>query len=219
MTFKVYLAGAISGLTYDQGQDWRVQVKEALAPEIACYSPLRAKDYLRSAGVLEQFYESTPLSTDRGIMTRDYNDCITSDLIFVNLLGATPRVSIGTMMELGFAYAHRKPVVMVIEDDRKNIHDYPMVREAVGFRFNNIEGAIWATRAILLADPGAIRPHPHINPPPAAEVRAPSNAPAFDQMLAREIEREKAAARGAVGTTLLEDFEEREERERRSYTR
>jgi nucleoside 2-deoxyribosyltransferase len=151
MTFKVYLAGPISGLTYGEGQDWRSYVKAKLWKwDIEGYSPLRCKDYLSGAGVLEQSYEETPLSTDRGIMTRDFNDCQTADLIFVNFIGAAPgRVSIGTVMEIAWGYSMRKPVVCVM-DKTGDLHDHPMIREALGFRFTNLDQAIAATRAILL---------------------------------------------------------------------
>lgn len=146
---KVYLAGAISGLTYDNAEDWRALAREFLdAHGIAGYSPLRAKDYLRSEGVLEQSYAHTPFSSDRGIMTRDHWDCMTSDLILVNLLGTT-RVSVGTVMEIAWGFAYRKPVVVAMED-ANNLHEHPMIREAIGFRFNTLFDALHATRCILL---------------------------------------------------------------------
>jgi Nucleoside 2-deoxyribosyltransferase len=145
---KVYLAGPISGLPYAQAQVWRNVVADSLGPMIECYSPLRCKDYLRVHGALEGSYEGNPLSTDRGIMTRDHWDCMTCDLVFANLLGATERVSIGTAMEIAWAHAYRKPLVLVIED-AGNIHDHPMIREAVGFRVSTIAQGLETTRAIL----------------------------------------------------------------------
>lgn len=148
MTFKVYLAGPISGLTYDGAQEWRGYVKDRLAPKIAAYSPLRSKQYLRTEGVLEQSYEFNPLSSDRGIMTRDHWDCMTSDLIFCNLFGAD-RVSIGTVQEIAWAFAYRKPLVVVMER-QGNAHDHPMVREAIGYRTDDLDEAIHVARSILL---------------------------------------------------------------------
>lgn len=145
---KVYLAGAISGLTYDEGQDWRVNAAQALARVgINGYSPLRAKDYLRSVGTIEQSYTVNPLSTDRGIQTRDRWDVQTADAVLFNLLGAK-RVSIGTMIEFGWADAHRKPVVVVMEK-AGNIHEHPMVRECTGFRVETLEEGIFILDRIL----------------------------------------------------------------------
>jgi nucleoside 2-deoxyribosyltransferase len=151
---KVYLAGPISGLTYDDAEDWRNSVRTQLKHKgIDCYSPLRNKQHLRNIGIIEQSYASTPLSTDRGIMTRDHWDCQTADLIFVNLLGTT-RVSIGTVMEIAWGFAYRKPIVLVMEKEN-NLHDHPMIREAVGFHTDNLNYGIDLTASILLPDNSA----------------------------------------------------------------
>jgi nucleoside 2-deoxyribosyltransferase len=145
---KVYLAGAISGHTYHEAQRWRNTVADSLAPQIECFSPLRCKDYLQAkGGPINGAYEGHALSTARGIMTRDHWDCMTCDLVFANLLGATS-VSIGTVMEIAWAHAYRKPVVFVIERTG-NIHDHPMVTEAAGFRVETIAQGLEVTRAIL----------------------------------------------------------------------
>ena len=145
---KVYLAGAISGLTYDAAEEWRGAVKAALLPDdIDCFSPLRNKQYLRKEGVLEQSYPHNAFSSDRGINTRDHWDCLSSDLIFVNLLGAQ-RVSVGTVMEIAWGFAYRKPVVAVIEE-AGNLHDHPMIREAIGFRVPSVGEGVLITRSIL----------------------------------------------------------------------
>ena len=144
--YSIYLAGPISGLTYDGSEEWRNQFKSWMPPEIACYSPLRSKDYLRAEGILEQSY-SQPLSSDRGIMTRDHFDCSRVDLIVCNLLG-TKRVSIGTVMECAWAFAYRKPLVMIMEDE--NVHDHPMIRETIGFRVATLEDAALLVQSVLL---------------------------------------------------------------------
>jgi len=146
---KVYLAGAISGLTYAQGQDWRSFATNELAKVgILGYSPLRAKDYLRNVGVIEQSYQFNPLSSDRGIMTRDRWDVSTCDLVLMYLLGTGTRVSVGTMIEVGWADAFRKPIVAVIEKEG-NIHEHPMLREAIGFRVQTLEEGLLVANYVL----------------------------------------------------------------------
>lgn len=146
--FKVYLAGPISGLTFDEGQDWRTYVRGVLAQSgIKGYSPLRQKHFLREAGVLSGSYPN-PMATSRGIMTRDHFDVKTADLIFVNFLGAK-KLSAGTVMELGWAYAYGKPVVCAIEPD-DTVHAHPMIEEAIGYRLPTLDAAIAVTQAILL---------------------------------------------------------------------
>lgn len=145
---KVYLAGPISGLDYDEAQDWRLRASLLLATTgITAYSPLRAKTFLRGKGVLEQSYTENPLSTDRGIMTRDHWDCRTADLILVNLLGAD-RVSIGTVMEIAWGFAYRVPVVAAM-DPAGNLHEHPMIREAISYRLDGIDSAIQTVISIL----------------------------------------------------------------------
>lgn len=152
---KVYLAGAISGLNYDQSEDWRIKAKASLKElGIAGYSPLRRKDFLKTrevlgaSDVIEGFYDVHPLSTARGIMTRDHFDVKSSDALLVNLLGAE-RVSIGTVMEIAFAYAYRIPVVVIVEED--NIHwQHPFIQEACGYRVNNLEDGVDIIASILL---------------------------------------------------------------------
>jgi nucleoside 2-deoxyribosyltransferase len=142
-----YLAGPISGLNYDSAQGWRTQASEQLAPEIICYSPLRAKSWLRQHGVIEGAYPDHPLSNARAILTRDHFDCMRADLIFCNLLDVD-RVSIGTVMEIAFAYAYRKPLVMCIRPG--SVHDHPMITEATGFTCDNLADGIDLVRTILL---------------------------------------------------------------------
>lgn len=143
--FKVYLAGPISGLTYDEAQDWRHAFAATMPLSIECYSPLRVKHFLREHGVLEQSYPHHPLSTDRGIMTRDHNDVRTADALVVNLQDA-PKASIGTIMEIAWAYAYGVPVIAILDEQ----HDHPMIREAVGFRVSSLDEAAGIIEALLL---------------------------------------------------------------------
>lgn len=146
---KVYLAGAISGLTYAQGQDWRTFATAELDKMgIDGYSPLRAKDYLRNVGKIEQSYQFNPLSSDRGIMTRDRWDVMTADVILMYLLGTGSRVSVGTMIEAGWADAFRKPIVLVMEKEG-NVHEHPMLREATGFRVTTLEEGLTVVNYVV----------------------------------------------------------------------
>lgn len=155
---KVYLAGPISGLTYDAAQDWRQQFAEACDPRIECFSPLRSKDYLRKYGALEGSYDESPLSSEKGITSRDRYDCMGADLVLFNLLG-TQRISVGTMIEIGWADAVRVPSVIVMEKEG-NPHDHPMVRSATNFRVETLGDAKKIVEAILLNGPPGDVPSP-----------------------------------------------------------
>jgi hypothetical protein len=135
-------------LTFTGAQEWREEFARRLDPRIVAYSPLRGKDYLAKIGFLEGSYEEFPLSTDQGLTTRDRYDCMGADLVVFYLLGAQ-RISIGTMVEMGWCDAARKPAVLVIEKSG-NPHDYPMVRQIAQFRVDNLDDALKITEIILL---------------------------------------------------------------------
>jgi nucleoside 2-deoxyribosyltransferase len=152
---QVYLAGPITGLTYDEGNDWRVAVQAELqAVGIIGWSPLRAKHFLREIGVLDAagtpdsaYIGLNPLSEPKGIMTRDRFDTTRSDMVLMNLVGAT-RVSIGTMIEAGWADAARVPLVVAMEED--NVHRHAMLNEAAGFIVPTLEEAVAVVKAVLI---------------------------------------------------------------------
>jgi hypothetical protein len=145
---SVYLAGPITGLSYDGCTDWRDLVKSWFEPEITCYSPMRSKSYLLNRTTIADQYDEYILSTQRGIYTRDMHDCRTRDLIFVNMLGAQ-KVSIGTVMEIAWGGAFNKPIVLVMEKNG-NIHEHSMLREGSPLRVETLEEGVFVARALLL---------------------------------------------------------------------
>ena len=142
---KVYLAGPITGLGYTAADTWRSVVEEILRDnDITALSPLRTgpAEFNGPDGerVTAETLDIGPMFTDRGIMTRDHWDVARCDAVLFNLLGVKS-VSIGTVMELAWAYAYRKPTVVVMERDG-NLHDHPMVREATDYRCDNLTEAV-----------------------------------------------------------------------------
>ena len=149
---RVYLAGPIAGLTYDDALDWRAQAATDLARYgIEALSPMRAKDALVDRTIstnYRDYAKSGPFYTSRGIITRDYNDVKRSDVLLVNLLGLRKQTT-GTVMELGWAFAMQKPTVVVIEPSG-NVHDsHPMLVETFDFRVATMEEAIHTVAVIL----------------------------------------------------------------------
>ena len=59
-------------------------------------------------------------------------------------------VTIGTMVEYGWADAYRKPVITVIEREG-NVHDHPMVQKITGFRVETLDEGLETVRALLCA--------------------------------------------------------------------
>jgi nucleoside 2-deoxyribosyltransferase len=148
----VYLAGAIAGLSGADAIDWRNQAVEDLKLRgVEALSPMRAKDVLRNRTISGNFNDYKDLGaffTSRGIMTRDFNDVRLCDAMLVNLLDLE-KPSLGTIMELAWAYAFQKPAVVAIEKTG-NPHDgHPMIFEAIPFRVESLEEAIDSVAIIL----------------------------------------------------------------------
>lgn len=155
MNRSVYLAGPITGLSYGAARHgWRREFADLLeghAPWLDCFSPMRAKEFLKdhqclggSAAELEAYEQA--LARPIGILTRDFNDVTQRDAMVANFLGAE-RVSIGTVWEIGVAFSHRKPVVVVMEPG--NIHDHVFVTHSSGYVVPTLEEAALIVASIL----------------------------------------------------------------------
>jgi hypothetical protein len=147
--YLCYLSGPIAGLSYQTSAPWREYTTQAFPPHISGVSPMRGQRYLDIPGrefgneALQEF----PLSTDRAIKTRNLFDTLRADALLVNLLGAE-RVSIGTVMEIAWAYDHNIPVIVAMEIEG-NPHDHPMVRDCLSVRVASLDEAIEAVVAIV----------------------------------------------------------------------
>lgn len=144
----VYLAGPIRGLTHADSTFWRRHVTRLLEPDIVSLSPMRNKEHLTGQGLLTSSYPDDPMCYARGIVTRDFNDVCRCDLVLANLYGAT-QASIGTVLEIAWAYAFRTPTVLVIENEG-NPCDHSMLRELAGFIVDDLNEAVKITRNVLL---------------------------------------------------------------------
>jgi hypothetical protein len=153
---QIYLSGPIAGLTYSEATTWRDHVGGRLyRAGIEPLDPMRSKtfktDTVRLSPAVSEPNAVVTLDqsmiTDRGITARDYNDTINSDLVFVNLLGA-PTVSIGTVIEIAWAYDHRIPVVVAMEPTA-NPHEHPMLREMISFRVDDLDRAVDVALSVL----------------------------------------------------------------------
>lgn len=139
MKHYVYLAGPITGLTYDGAQDWREKFASKVnSDKIECLTPLRGKAYLKDAGVLHSGTYDGALTTGKGITRRDFFDCTRASVVLVNLKDAA-KVSIGTVMEIAWAFQKQIPVVLVMEPG--NVHTHIMIEEAATYTVKNLEEA------------------------------------------------------------------------------
>ena len=154
MKKEIYLAGPITGLSYQEITEWRDHVTKQLADVgITCYSPMRGKEYLSQETSVKDSYNQYIHTTQRTIFARDHYDATKRDLLFVNFLN-TKRVSIGTVMEIAWAYQADVPIVLVLgpqnEDGWMNVHHHSMLLEACPFTVPTLEDGIDITKQILL---------------------------------------------------------------------
>ena len=136
---EIYLAGAITGLSYSETIDWRKYVADRLPSNIRPLSPMRGKQYLKEEQTIADFYSKHIMSTSKGITCRDRNDVARADAVLANLIG-TQKVSIGTVIEIAWADMLRKPIIVVMESD--NIHQHSMLNECAGFVTSSLDEGI-----------------------------------------------------------------------------
>lgn len=116
---KVYLCGAINGCTDEECTSWREEAKSILSDTL---DPMR-RDY---RGKEEDCY--------REIVEGDKIDIYNSDILLVNY----ERPSVGTSMEILYAWERGKPIVLVTS---KNTKISPWLRYHVTKIFNSFKEA------------------------------------------------------------------------------
>lgn len=146
---EVYLCGPITGSSETEVNNWRELVYANLNAEgIKTISPTRVNEVIFKRTNDDDSLKDTKLISDlKSIVTRDRFDTTKrADMLIVNLLGAE-KVSIGSMIELGWADSHRVPVIVVMEQD--NIHNHAFVREIAGWIVDSVEEAVEIAKAVL----------------------------------------------------------------------
>ena len=137
---KIYLAGPIRGLTYEQACEWREDVEHNLTSlGHTCSSPMRGKEILKTRGKITNSYEEFPISSEAGIYGRDIFDVSNCDVLLANFLGAKD-ASLGTAMEVQAAHDRGKYVLVVMEEG--NVHDHPFIRRAASLVVRDIDTAL-----------------------------------------------------------------------------
>lgn len=151
MTQLVYLAGPISALNFSEVNDWRVKVTAALTGrDVTCISPLRGKDFLEGYGTIHGGGWHSESARERGVTRRDMFDVHRASCVFVNFLNAK-KVSVGTCMELAWAYRAHIPTIVVMEND--NLHQHVMIKESATYVVETLEEGIELSRYLLGWEP------------------------------------------------------------------
>ena len=138
---KIYLAGPISGLSYDEVVSLYARKTEyfsGLGYEVLC--PMTGKEYLRNEIEFKAHgFDEFPSSTNHAIFERDKWMVERCDVILADLSNSGERVSIGTVMELGWASLLGKHSIVVLP--KENIHRHAFVLEAGDIIFETREDA------------------------------------------------------------------------------
>lgn len=139
MKQSVYLSGPMGGCSFKEMNDWRAYVAERLnSNTLKCILPTRS------------FTEkSNPTETDKWINRRDYFDCVRSQCVLVNFQGMKT-LSIGTIMEIAWAYQKQIHIICVCEPDGPQNH--PMLKDSITHEVSSLDEGIAAVRELLSED-------------------------------------------------------------------
>lgn len=147
--YKIYLAGPITGWSYDQCTNWREYVAQEISEEIQCISPMRGKDELKGSVLIHEEYKDHPMCSASAITNRDRFDLSRSNAVLMHLPEPpNGKISIGTMIELGWADAQRIPVVVVMKEN--SAYNHPMLTNIASIIVPDLDMGIAAIESIIL---------------------------------------------------------------------
>lgn len=155
----VYLAGPIQHTDWEGATDWRDRVTAELTDYgVFTLDPMRGKDFLEKHvkgtfgeswnGKTESYNLDDPWATAHGITHRDRWDVSRCGILLANFTGAD-KVSVGTVLELGWANAWGKYIIVVMDDT--NPHWHGMIKEIADIIVPDLDNAIDRI-CILLGD-------------------------------------------------------------------
>ena len=136
----VYLAGPILGCTKGEANDWRHYVAEKLEEHgIVGISPLRCEPLTGERYTLE--YPDPRFGVPRAIAAKNKHDVQNCDITLAYMpaeMGID--VSIGTVIECGWADAYDKQVILV--SDHAKIVQHPVLDAVVDWKLGTLDEAI-----------------------------------------------------------------------------
>lgn len=144
MTFQtptVYLAGPITDCTGPEANDWR----EAVALKLSSHG-IRGVSPLRCEPIVGDRYGSTyadPMfGTARAISSKNVYDVGRCDMTLAYLPKPAQfrHQSYGTIAELAWAHAFRRPAVLVTDDP--SVRDHPVLNACAGWLLTDLDQAV-----------------------------------------------------------------------------
>jgi nucleoside 2-deoxyribosyltransferase len=137
----VYLVRPIAGCVFDEVVTYYEETADILSDvgyEVL-YAMMGKCQFRGQEGLFKNKGYTHPVSTDRAIIGRDRWMTKKADIIFANLMNAKT-VSIGSVMELAWAFDHGKHVVLAMEEN--NIHRHAFITQCADIVFSNYEESI-----------------------------------------------------------------------------
>ena len=127
----VYLAGGMTGLSFEESNEWRVYIKDKLGTHydnfgVECVNP---QDYYN-------LFDDTAYDSEREVMEFDLHKLRGSDLVIVNFNSV---YSLGTMAEIAIAYELKIPIIGLNENNNE-LH--PWQKEMCNKIFTDIDELI-----------------------------------------------------------------------------
>jgi hypothetical protein len=150
----VYLAGPILGCTKGEANDWRKYVDSEVRHKMAgginlygthtalsviCVSPLRCEPIVGE--VYTAIYNDPKFGTAKAIGAKNLYDTKSADIVLAYLPKpeAGKERSLGTILEIGWAKAIGKPVIIVTDDPF--VQGHPVVQFCADWMLDDLDDA------------------------------------------------------------------------------
>lgn len=149
----VYLAGPILGLGHEEANEWRHAVSFKLAQAgIKGVSPLRCEPIV--GPVYQPQYGDPLFGTARAIASKNLFDTKRCDMVLALLPRPQPgrHQSYGALMEIAWAHALGKPVLLVSDDP--DITAHPVVTACASWLLEDLDAAVEVLIGVLSAYTG-----------------------------------------------------------------
>ena len=140
MTLFIYLAGPIAGCNKSEANDWREFVCKKLPAGVKGVSPLRCEPLIGRRYKLS--HDDPRFGTPKAISAKNWFDSNRCDMVLAYLPKeiSARRPSYGTIIEIGWAMAMRKPLIVVTNDPL--VRDHPLIAANVPWVFDDFQPAL-----------------------------------------------------------------------------
>lgn len=146
----IYLAGPIAGCNKGQANDWRQYTIDKLSEidlNIIGVSPLRCEPMIGRKYKLG--YDDPKFGTPRAISSKNLYDTRNCDMVLAYFPKEMndKRPSIGTILEVGWAHALDKTVIVVTDD--KYYFNHPVLDACASWKLETLEEAFEVIEGVL----------------------------------------------------------------------